>query len=150
VIHLKGHGSLAEMINGHIAPLRRALLCVLGVAANDNDGDNVSYYKHEIAALDDIEHAVSVELVADVARLEGLRALRLHHWKGVLYYSERIRYFEKKVNFGTSERRTPKLLAAYENAKKCHSFQMKQVQFLNDFFPIGDTAERDNNNATNL
>lgn len=48
--------------------------------------------------------------------LEGLRALRLWHWQQ--YQAER-----RQMQAGT--------------------FHLKQVQLLNDFFPIGDTAEGD-------
>jgi hypothetical protein len=85
--------------------------------------------------------------------VEGLRALRLHHWKGVLEFSKRIAHYEARLakcipGFLTVHQL--RLNEALEHSRRVHSFQMKQVQLLNDFFPIGDTAERDNDNATNL
>lgn len=80
-----------------------------------------------------------------MTQLELLRALRLHHWKGVLRNSAKIRRAERQIKAGAGAK-TFKIL---EVAKKQHALHMTFVQLLNDYFPIGDTAERDNN-ATNL
>lgn len=82
--------------------------------------------------------------------IEGLRALRLHHWQGVLEFSKRIAHYEARIPGLVDARQLERAREGLAHCKKVHSFQMKQVQFLNDFFPIGDTAERDNDNATNL
>jgi hypothetical protein len=92
-------------------------------------------------------HAVTSE------QLEGLRDLRLHHWKGVLKFSERVSAQEITLArfdkaYGVEDPARHRIVSALEYSKRVHSFQMKQVQLLNDFFPIGDTAEHDN--ATNL
>lgn len=129
--------SIAEMIHSHLAPWRRALLCVLGVAANDHDADNVNYYKHEIKALDDIERVVHSELAAEVVRLIGLRALRLYHYQAML----RLRTYAADADMRDSDSK---------HYNKRANFHLGFVQTLNEFFPIGDTAERDNDNATNL
>jgi hypothetical protein len=76
--------------------------------------------------------------------VEGLRALRLHHWKGVLEFSKRIAHYEARLLVLKDARQIERAREGLLNCKKSHSFQMKQVQLLNDFFPIGDTAEHDN------
>lgn len=69
--------------------------------------------------------------------VEGLRALRLYHWQAVL----RLRSYAADADMRKSDS---------EHYNKRANFHLTQVQLLNDFFPIGDTAERDNDNATNL
>lgn len=80
-----------------------------------------------------------------MTQLELLRALRLHHWKGVLRNSAKIRRAENQIKANPSN----KTFKVLDVAKRQHSLHMGFVQQLNDYFPIGDTAERDNN-ATNL
>lgn len=58
-----------------------------------------------------------------------LRELRLHHWKTALAYRE----YSTTTASGT-------LSARYVQLADQH---LKFVQVLNDFFPIGDTAEQD-------
>ena len=92
----------------------------------------------EVALADDVREVLGVEqLVADTdaAQLEGLRALRLYHWQAVL----RLRSYAADADMRKSDS---------EHYNKRANFHLKQVQLLNDFFPIGDTAEHDN--ATNL
>ena len=69
--------------------------------------------------------------------VEGLRALRLHHWQAVL----NLRSYAADADMRKSDSK---------HYNKRADFHLTQVQLLNDFFPIGDTAERDNDNATNL
>jgi len=81
-------------------------------------------------------------------QLDGLRKLRLHHWKGVVKFDGfmiKLSADIEKLNTGRASdmaalKRKTGLL---ESAKKIHSFQLSQVQFLNQFFTIGDTAEKD-------
>lgn len=64
--------------------------------------------------------------------LDGLRELRLWHWNSVV---------SGRVCAGVQE-----LLGQVEVAKTFNDsadFHLKQVQLLNDFFPIDDTAEND-------
>jgi hypothetical protein len=63
--------------------------------------------------------------------VEGLRALRLHHWQAVL----RLREYAADADMRKSDS---------EHYNKRANFHLTQVQLLNDFFPIGDTAEHDN------
>lgn len=64
-------------------------------------------------------------------RLEGLRALRLYHWQVAL----RLRAYAADADMRKSDS---------EHYNKRANFHLTQVQLLNDFFPIGDTAEHDN------
>lgn len=65
------------------------------------------------------------------ALIEGLRALRLWHWQAVL----RLRVYAADADMRKSDS---------EHYNKRANFHLMQVQLLNDFFPIGDTAEHDN------
>ena len=81
--------------------------------------------------------------------VEGLRALRLHHWRGVLEFSERIRKLEVRIakcKPGFLPVHQLRLNEALEYSRKVYSFQMKQVQLLNDFFPVGDDVTKDADN----
>ena len=60
----KGHGSLAEMISGHIHSYRSALKFKRGHA---KDSDDRSYVDHQLSALDDIEAACKAELAKATA-----------------------------------------------------------------------------------
>lgn len=66
--------------------------------------------------------------------VDGLRDLRLYHWQAVL----RLRTYADMRKSDS------------EHYHKRANFHLGQVQLLNEFFPIGDTAERDNDNAPNL
>lgn len=55
----KGHSSLACMIKGHIAVWRQALETM---HEESTEPDDMSYYTHELKALEDIEAAVKAEL----------------------------------------------------------------------------------------
>ena len=114
------------MVSTHIRPFRDALI----FKATDPK-DETSYWHHEQAALTDIERAVSFDLARAPALLEGLRDLRLYHWQAVL----RLRVYAADVDMRKSDS---------EHYNKRANFHLSQVQLLNDFFPIGDTAERDN------
>lgn len=59
--HYKGHKSLAEMIRGHLAPLRAALEAERDSKLDVLDHDDAAYWDHEIAALDDIAAAVLID-----------------------------------------------------------------------------------------
>lgn len=130
MIHYKGHNSLAEMISTHVPPFREALEFK---AADPNDEQ--SYWWHESAALTDIEQAASIDLVAEVGRLDGMRALRLWHWQAVV----RLRTYGDDADMRKSDS---------EHYNKRADWHLTQVQLLNDFFPIGDTAEHDNETNT--
>lgn len=65
--------------------------------------------------------------------LAKLRALRLWHWQGVLYNRKLANYYANIRN-----------AAATESRQKKANFHLSQVQLLNDFFQMGDTAENDN------
>lgn len=64
-IDYKGHSNLADMISTHIHSWRDALK-IARENANPPDReegtDDVSYWEHELKALDDIENAVKQEL----------------------------------------------------------------------------------------
>lgn len=63
----KGHNSLAEMISNHLRNYRVGLLTLEAAATAQGDTDNASYWQHEIKALGEIEHAVSIDLVNEVS-----------------------------------------------------------------------------------
>lgn len=76
--------------------------------------------------------------------LKGLRKLRLYHWKMVLRCSRSIAGLERQIE--TDKKLKLSMPREAENlilAKASHRFHMEQVQFLNEFFAIGDTAEGD-------
>lgn len=76
-------------------------------------------------------HNRSFELAPET--LDGLRALRLWHWKRCAEHRKKERFASKLGLDGVS-------WSHYERA----NFHLKQVQLLNDFFPApGDTAEAD-------
>ena len=64
--------------------------------------------------------------------MRQLRALRLWHWRGVLYRRNAQQFYEAKGN-ATS--------AQWQEQQA--NFHMRAVQTLNDFFPMGETAEQD-------
>lgn len=70
-----------------------------------------------------------------------LREIRLWHWRKVLDASCEIRYYELMQQQGNawSGFGNAKLL----HAKEVHALHIGFVQTLNDFFPVGDTAEKD-------
>lgn len=72
-------------------------------------------------------------------QLKLLRELRLHHWKeSVKLRQWANRHMETSPQYMSKEiQRKADLFNAHSN------FHICQVQLLNDFFPIGDTAERD-------
>lgn len=69
--------------------------------------------------------------------LARLRELRLWHW-------EKCQVNRRVVNLveGCEHQTEYKRMVA-ENCHKKADFHMKQVQLLNEFFPVGDTAEGD-------
>jgi len=66
------------------------------------------------------------------AMLEGLRKLRLHHWQTAL----KLRAYGQTPGMRKSDTK---------HYDKKADFHLTQVQLLNNFFPIGDTAEKDDN-----
>ena len=69
----------------------------------------------------------------------NLRKLRLYHWK---QFQKMDRWANGMENVGypfESEFTTKRAISFREHA----TFHIQQVQALNDFFPIGDTAEQD-------
>lgn len=60
----------------------------------------------------------------------GLRNLRLWHWY-------QVRFATKRMNDNRGTRFTKR------DAQQAWNFHMGAVQMLNDFFPLGDTAEED-------
>jgi hypothetical protein len=72
----------------------------------------------------------------DAPTLQRLREIRLYHWRWMMTNAKARDAFERKGD----------RYAAKEFAHKA-SEHLGFVQSLNDFFPIGDTAERDYNNC---
>lgn len=85
----------------------------------------------DVALVDCIRRRIKEDILIEDGRLvtQGLRALRLWHWQMV---REQSQLMERAPT-------TP----AYLEARKKHTIHMQAVQFLNELFPTGDTAERD-------
>lgn len=77
----------------------------------------------------------------DQGMLDRLRALRLWHWQGVLYRRKQAEWYVKREQDGKCSHN--QAAVAIEWANKQADFHLLQVQALNDFFPLGDTAEND-------
>lgn len=77
------------------------------------------------------------------ASLDGLRAIRLHHWRKV----ENTRHMQNMLDANITKGGTQKQLELWIVQRRRMSadwkLHMGYVQTLNDFFDIGDTAERD-------
>lgn len=71
---------------------------------------------------------------------ERLRALRLWHWRKAMKFRESQRDLEKF--------KSRSLKDCIKNYDKYANEHLTAVQALNEFFDIGDTAERDDINAT--
>ena len=71
--------------------------------------------------------------------LPELRALRLWHWEGVLYRRNAAKFYEDEKSKTNKEKAADCALWQNEQA----NFHLKQVQLLNSFFEVGDTAEHD-------
>lgn len=69
---------------------------------------------------------------ADKETQERLRNLRLWHWSMVSYH---------RSTAVDMRRREDRMGGVYHDAQA--NFHLKAVQTLNDFFPVGDTAEQD-------
>jgi len=69
-------------------------------------------------------------------QISALRKLRLYHWKQFL---KMVRWAQGMENVGHpfDSEFTKNRAISYRNHA---TFHMQQVQVLNDFFPIGDTA----------
>jgi len=61
--------------------------------------------------------------------LDGVRHLRLYHWREAM----KLRAYEQS-------KEDPRIKM---RAERKIGFHLKQVVLLNDFFPMGDTAEQD-------
>jgi len=70
--------------------------------------------------------------------LAGLREMRLHHYEMTVKVTSWIRNWESH-----SRPDTRVVEDKIRLLKKTHAFHMGRVQFLNDFFAVGDTAEGD-------
>lgn len=84
-------------------------------------------------AMLDAVGAGGVESLRKRAPSEEMRALRLWHWRGVLYNRDAQAYYLRNDKHAAAERRG-----------RIADMHVKHVQTLNDFFEVGDTAERDN------
>lgn len=91
-------------------------------------------------------------------QLEGLRALRLHHYKGVKASERDIRRWNFREDqllnkplktpvkpglMATMIGRLSKIKLAKEEAIRIKIYQQTQVAFLDTFFQPDDTAEKD-------
>jgi hypothetical protein len=74
--------------------------------------------------------------------LDGLRKLRLWHWQGVMHHRAREKQYHTYAREGAPKLRERNVRSA-EYHYNAANFHTKQVQMLNEFFPIGDTAEKD-------
>lgn len=80
------------------------------------------------------------------AFIERLRELRLWHWKQGLKHRQ-LQYSAEKALMKNTKSESIKLYVdSYKSEANVH---FTAVQTLNEFFPIGDTAERDAENESN-
>lgn len=81
-------------------------------------------------------------VVVGAEGLEGLRKLRLYHWNGVVNltaHMDRLKSRPEPIDSRQAKRREDSLF----HLNRAYSAHVHFVQFLNDFFDIGDTAEKD-------
>lgn len=83
------------------------------------------------------------QIVLDALSTERMRELRLHHWKGVLFYRKKQTRLEHAYESCKEEYAKDNLKNHMEGAKHIANFHLGAVQLLNQFFPIGDYAEND-------
>lgn len=91
-------------------------------------------------------------------QLDGLRSLRIHHWKGIRAAEREISKWEgrhrtlmeKKVPANPSPgyiknamQTLDKITKGLERCKQVRIYQSEQVALLNTFFPIDDTVEKE-------
>lgn len=84
-----------------------------------------------------IPYAVSEET------LKGLRDLRKRQWKTVIYHRQRQERMERRAAECHDEFTRNTHLKFAEDSKAIANTCLKDVQILNDFFPIGDYAVLD-------
>lgn len=91
-------------------------------------------------------------------QLKGLRALRVHHWKGIRAAEREIckwkgrhkTLLEKKLPaivrpgyMQNAMQTLAKITKGLEHCKQMRIYQSEQVALLNTFFPIEDTVEKE-------
>ena len=107
------------------------LVVAFGLPADSKVGENVQPL---VGVRRGIRHADAATPLPDrIAQYEGrnaLRALRLWHWRHAIAATARREDW----------RTTP---ATKAQARQAWAFHMGAVQALNDLFPMGDTAEKD-------
>lgn len=96
------------------------------------DGAISMQFDSNITLLPGQTYNVTLERAPD---LHELRAVRLREWQHVCKLADRM------CRMGSGDPR-------YAALRVKHSEHMRAVQALNDFFPLGDTAERDAATAT--
>lgn len=77
-----------------------------------------------------------------MSQLEGLRKLRLYHYKCMVNVTDHRNRLEARP-VPDNERQAWARENTLKNLRKAHTNHLGFVQFLNDFFEIGDTAEQD-------
>lgn len=78
-----------------------------------------------------------------VQLLDGLRLLRLDHWLRTL----ELRKCADDIRRSSVAKENANHIKYYDKRANYH---LSQVQLLNEFFPIGDTAEKDESEGLNL
>lgn len=81
----------------------------------------------------------TTQVVEDVD-LESVRQLRLYHWHLAL----RHRAAQQELEALATRRKSGSLKNCIKTYKDTADLHLTAVQTLNQFFPIGDTAEKDN------
>lgn len=84
-----------------------------------------------------VPYAVSPET------LEGLRDLRKRQWKTVVYHRQRQGRMQRRADECRDEFTKNTHLKFAQDSKRIADACLKDVQILNDFFPIGDYAVYD-------
>lgn len=101
--------------------------------------DLAEYFREGYSQGATLENVVAV----GAEGIEGLRQLRLHHWNCAIQLTPHIdRHVNRDLSCASVKQveRNSDTLSRLQQIKARH---LNFVQFLNDFFEIGDTAEKD-------
>jgi hypothetical protein len=105
--------------------------------------EDVAWNHAELRFTQELERAAQImDLVLPRNSIEGLRELRLWHWSQVVMNRQLAASTWQKIQARDlpNEPWIRKTARAYDRNADTH---LKFVQVLNDFFPVGDTAEND-------
>jgi hypothetical protein len=125
--------------------------CVAAIATRSDNGEFVQAYRRPLeqapvgakpARVTIIDGLSELEkrIFDGAANLERLRELRLWHWEQALHCRAESQAFAKLAKVSASAKACNSMAGNWHEKANLH---VKFVQTLNDFFPVGDTAEND-------